>query len=662
MIWSLSVYLLNIFYAGDYGTRIAYLLFMFTMGQVALARLVIQESRTYAVGYSFALAVVMIGVTYYLTGALAIAVLLVGVIAFMADRIVHDCTLIDDKVDASGEGLIDRGRREASEVHESMVKDPNAKSVPSTVKLSNSEQRRRTASQPGRTVFWLALAALPLFALGSFVGGGTADRVSASRLMLLLYLFSSLSLLVTTSFLNLRRYLRQRTVEMPFNVSVAWVGSGLGMIALLLLIASALPMPGRLLAGSLQFDLFSDQEHQASRFGWGNEAAQRSDSADAQTDRDDSTDGKEQQGTQSTTQSPESKAGGNQPGEKGSGGAKGGGKSGSSSGKTAKGKQQGSSSGQSGKTQQGQSSQSNQKSSSGSQQKGSQSEASAQQKSSQKSSLPQERSSRSNSTSQGSSESKANKPSGQESRSSEQTQSKQGQSDDQPSNPDRQGDSGRSQDDGSQGQSGEQQQGDRLRDNANDSEAEGETRSAAQQGSSLQLPQMSSLFAGLLKLLVFLGLLAVVAVYLYQHADWLKKWLADWMGRPTPETPSEESLPKLIEQPPKPFAAYQNPIGRVDDPRKVVVITFQAFDAWAREHSAARRLDETPGEFVRRLKRQQTPLVAPCLAASSRLADSYDRIVFGQGAAAQSDLGDAESMWQHMNHHRPAATPTPALV
>ena len=643
MIWSLSVYLLNVFYAGEYGTRLAYLLFMFTMGQVALARLVIEESRAYAVGYSFALAVVMIGVTYFLTGALPVAVLLVGLIAFMADRIVHDCTLIDEKVDASGEGLIDRGRREAGEVHESMAKDPNAKPRQTEQALSHGELRRRTASQPGRTVFWLALAALPLFALGSFVGGGNAGRDTAARSMLLLYLFSSLSLLVTTSFLNLRRYLRQRAVEMPFNVSVAWVGSGLGLIALLLLIASALPMPGRLLAGSLEFNWFSDQEHQASRFGWGNEAAQRSDSESAQTDRDSSTEGKDQQGSDSTTQSPQAKPGGKQPGTQGSGGENSGGKGGENGGNQSsgsddspQGKQQSSGEAQAGKNQP-----------SG----GSKTE--AQQKNAPQNSSSDDQTSPSKSTSESPADSQSQKQSNQGANRDRQDGARQsGQDGSQAQDPKQQRDQ----------QQRDQQQGDQQGKDADQAGSDGQSRSSSQQGSSMQMPQVGSWLPSLLKLLVFLGLLAVVAFYVYQHADWLKKWLAELLGRSAAETSPEESLPTLIEQPPKPFAAYQNPIGRVDDPRKVVVITFQAFDAWAREHSASRRLDETPSEFVRRLKRQQMPLVNQCLGASLRLAESYDRIVFGQGAAAPTDIADAESMWQHMQNYRPTETPVTALA
>ncbi len=78
---------------------------------------------------------------------------------------------------------------------------------------------------------YLALAALPLFGLGQFFLRNDADTWNHAQRLLAFYLFSSLSLLVTTSFLGLRRYLRQRRVDMPVDVSIAWLFGGLAMIA-----------------------------------------------------------------------------------------------------------------------------------------------------------------------------------------------------------------------------------------------------------------------------------------------------------------------------------------------------------------------------------------------------------------------------------------------
>ena len=72
---------------------------------------------------------------------------------------------------------------------------------------------------------YLALAALPLFGIGQlFLRDDPATWQRAQRL-LAFYLFSALSLLVTTSFLGLRRYLRQRKAEMPNEVSIGWIST-----------------------------------------------------------------------------------------------------------------------------------------------------------------------------------------------------------------------------------------------------------------------------------------------------------------------------------------------------------------------------------------------------------------------------------------------------
>ena len=75
--------------------------------------------------------------------------------------------------------------------------------------------------------------------------------------------------MVTTSFLGLRRYLRQRRVEMPRDVSIAWLAGGLAMVAAVLMIAYVVPLPGTALVSfePLAF-LDSPGNTSASRLGW----------------------------------------------------------------------------------------------------------------------------------------------------------------------------------------------------------------------------------------------------------------------------------------------------------------------------------------------------------------------------------------------------------
>src|SRR5205807_1566729 len=73
----------------------------------------------------------------------------------------------------------------------------------------------------------------------------TAD-VARRRLvfwLMAVYVASALGLLLTTCFLGIRRYLRQRNVRMPVTMAGVWLTSG-GVLALVLLVLGALlPRP-----------------------------------------------------------------------------------------------------------------------------------------------------------------------------------------------------------------------------------------------------------------------------------------------------------------------------------------------------------------------------------------------------------------------------------
>jgi hypothetical protein len=58
------------------------------------------------------------------------------------------------------------------------------------------------------------------------------------------YLAAALGLLLTTSFLGLRRYLRQRYLTMPANIALGWIRFGVSVAVAVLLIAMIVPRPG----------------------------------------------------------------------------------------------------------------------------------------------------------------------------------------------------------------------------------------------------------------------------------------------------------------------------------------------------------------------------------------------------------------------------------
>ena len=172
------------------------------------------------------------------------------------------------------------------------------------------------------------------------------------------------------------------------------------------------------------------------------------------------------------------------------------------------------------------------------------------------------------------------------------------------------------------------------------------------------LPDVLPAVSGLFRLLLILGLLAIVAFYLYQMRERLALWWQSLFGRERDAAGLADAIgpEKLRDAPRRPFSSFRNPIGRETDPRRVVVMTCQAFEAWSRERGFERNRDETFSEFGLRL-RQATKqrhdaraLFAPVESATGRLTAAYDRIVYGRGQARQADLDAAKVMWKHMTN------------
>jgi len=214
LISSLVYFIVMCVYRGGYSGRIGYIWFMFILGAVGIARLSIEESRKYAFGYSAVLGgATLLVLSQFMTvqGPLAGLTLVINgatiaLVWFLADRITYDCTVIDDEEDASGQGLLD-----------GLTDDGGAAND------TDQHATRKRGRQPGRTVLWLTAAALPIFGLGQIMLPDDARWQRSAIFALAIYLFAALSLLVATSFLGVRRYLRQRGVDMPANVSTAWL-------------------------------------------------------------------------------------------------------------------------------------------------------------------------------------------------------------------------------------------------------------------------------------------------------------------------------------------------------------------------------------------------------------------------------------------------------
>lgn len=552
MISALANFLVLMLYHGGFPQRVAWTLLMFTMGSVAIARIAIEQNRAYSLGYAAALGGATFVVMSQFIGSPIFCAFILGVIAYLADAIVRDCTIIEDAVDASGEGLIDAGRL--------FVK----KQIDGAADQASEHTKKQ--HQPGRTVMYLALGALPLFGFGQFMLRSDSASWTRAQVFLAFYLFAALALLVTTSFLGLRRYLRQRNAEMPLDVTVSWLGGGIAMIAAVLLIAYLVPLPGQALA-SIELPEFIDStsDTSASQYGTGDEGADNSNPEAATTSEDQNGEDKE---IHSETMKEGGEAGAVGDGKRDDGPA----------GKQQGGKQQSTGS-------EGESKESKQQSG-------------------------------------GDQPSKDQRDAEADQQNSKQPSDNQGGDDKQPPPTDQQ-----------PSESGDQQTNSS---GSNPSATESIKKALSNATSGLGL---------LMKLLIMLLMAAVVARFVWLNWDRFVRWLQGLLNADEPDR--TESFPELELDPtipPRPFSAYRNPIGSESDLRRVVVITFQAFEAWAREQGASRGKDETPSEFVQRVSKTIANVGAPV----SQVVDAYNRIVYGRGGATQRDVDAATQVWRLM--------------
>ena len=212
MLAALCNFLMLVLYRGGYPARVAWVMMCYTLGVVAVARLAIEQNRSLSIGYALALGAAALLTMSQFFGSPVASLILIAAIGYLADWLVRDCTVIDESADSSDRGLID-----------SLL---TRRSSPPAA----TGARRGGDAVVGRSVVYLAMAALPLYGMGQFFLRSDANTWSAAKRYLGAYLFAACSLLVTNSFLGMRRYLRQRRVDMPPSVAVSWLGGGMALV------------------------------------------------------------------------------------------------------------------------------------------------------------------------------------------------------------------------------------------------------------------------------------------------------------------------------------------------------------------------------------------------------------------------------------------------
>jgi hypothetical protein len=298
LVGSLSFFLIQVFFRGEAVGSVRWVMFWFVLAIVLVSRIGIEQGETHAAIYGGALAIATWFYLMRVHPAFLLGMLLLGIVWWCANKLVWDCTLIDEDADASGGGLLETAGERKNE-----PPPPPKKQKP---KGSRTTQDDKTSTlpigppitnaphSPGLWVVYFSMAALPIFGIGQMlIPRNDAPARHAGFTYLFVYVAAGLGLLLTTSFLGLRRYLRQRFLEMPGAIAFGWVRFGVGVAVLVLVGALLLPRPGVTQAWvSLRYHI-DHQLRNASRYamqisphGKGAGRAGKETSADAKNDSD----------------------------------------------------------------------------------------------------------------------------------------------------------------------------------------------------------------------------------------------------------------------------------------------------------------------------------------------------------------------------------------
>jgi hypothetical protein len=242
LVGSLAFFLLDILYAGQHAGRLQWTLFWFVAAAVLVARISIQLGAAQAWGYGIALG----GATFLAmwrfvqygddhtavsTAGPVVNLIIIAVVLRSANKLTWDCTFVDETAEDGGAGLLD-------EIKEELQSEPAAGG------LATEDSPGRKARPMGRWVVYFSLAALPLFGLGqALIPAADEGRRRYAFWLMTIYVASGLGLLLTTTLLGLRRYLRQRKLQMPIAMTGLWLGIGAALIAAFLLAGTLLPRP-----------------------------------------------------------------------------------------------------------------------------------------------------------------------------------------------------------------------------------------------------------------------------------------------------------------------------------------------------------------------------------------------------------------------------------
>ena len=297
LIGSLVFFLLEVFCEGPFEARLKYVFTLYVFAAVLVARIAIEEGREHARLFAVPLAAAaMVVLLRFVESAGPLSLILVLVILWCADKLTWDCTVIDERQRDTGKGLLQvagldrpkesRTAADAEEPAEEELEGITSRGQPPLPWWKRLLERQRRPHAPGVSVVYFSLAALPLFGIGELLtpAGDPAQRRAFG--FLLIYVASGLGLLLTTSFLGLRRYLRQRRVEMPNSMAAVWLAIGCTLIVAVLIFAALLPRPDAKHAVSRLLPVARSEDQKPSRYAVGRDGVE-ADQGQLQSNEDD---------------------------------------------------------------------------------------------------------------------------------------------------------------------------------------------------------------------------------------------------------------------------------------------------------------------------------------------------------------------------------------
>jgi hypothetical protein len=655
LIGSLILFLIQVFYQGSYMGRLEYIFILFVIGSVLVGRISIEQGREYSLAFAFPLGLVtLIAINRFaeFQGPLAsfsfvINCGLIALVGWAADKLTWDCTLVDEDEEDPGEGLLESvGLEKSSKT--AMQKDIapatqlNAGSVPENVATTTSSkgrpttwwgryvERRRRPHAPGVWVVYFSLAALPLFGLGQlFIKSDDLSARQYAFVLLCVYTGSGLALLLTTSFLGLRRYLRQHRIEMPLTMVNLWLGTGGVLIAGVMFIAMLIPRPNaEYPISEVPFQFGSPDQH-SSRFGQGSDGVHekksyaRSEKSDEKSKNQDSV--KSDQAGNTPSQGPKNTS----PDGKSS--------TPSQSQDQDKNKQD-----QQGKTEskssekQGEAGEKSENTKQGEASKQTDSQKSPEK--AQEKGKPTEPGKQNDlrKASEGEKEKPSNPPA--EQKSSKKHASDKDVTDKQKADKDKSQDSKETANKSSEATKAPQ------------------TPTLPPRSFSMPtIPPMMDLFKWIFYAVIFCAIVAAIWFHreallnaLHQFGQWWHDFLQRLFGGGRHRVGSEDAaaLPKKLL---RRFVDFHDPFAQGTagnySPEELVQYTFEALEAWARDHGYPREPEQTPHEFARNLGSH----VAVMADDAKRLADLYCQAAYAHGTLSAKSVAHLSRMWQTMN-------------